>query len=69
MGGRIEARFELLRCEHCGDVIGVYEPLVVRAGDEVRETSCAAEPALPLAHAEHYHRECYAALKRRSVEV
>ncbi len=56
---------EILRCEHCGDVIGVYEPIVVRAGELVRETSRAAEPGLPLAHAEHYHRECYASLKHR----
>jgi hypothetical protein len=59
----VERQSDSLRCEHCGDVIGVYEPLVVRLGDEIRETSRAAEPELPLAHAQHYHRECFAALK------
>jgi hypothetical protein len=54
-----------LRCTRCGDVIGVYEPIVVvRGGDEVRETSRAAEAALPLAGAEHFHSECYAAMSR-----
>ena len=54
-----------MRCEHCGDVIGVYEPLIVRAGEEARETSRAAEPELPLARAQHYHRDCFTALKNR----
>jgi hypothetical protein len=47
-------------------VIGVYEPLVLRAGGEVRETSRAAEPNLPPAPAEHYHHACYAALEEGS---
>ena len=34
---------EVLRCEQCGDVIGVYEPAVVRIGDQLRETSRAAD--------------------------
>jgi hypothetical protein len=54
-----------MRCEHCGDVIGVYEPVVVRTAASVRETSRAAEPDLPAAHAQHYHRDCYAQLKHR----
>lgn len=54
---------EVLRCEQCGDVIGVYEPIVVRVGDQVRETSRAAEPSLPLPRAEHFHRDCFTALK------
>ena len=64
MGRGVDGRSETLRCEHCGDVIGVYEPLIVRSGDDVRETSRAAEPELPLPRAQHYHRECFAALKR-----
>lgn len=54
---------EVLRCEQCGDVIGVYEPAVVRIGDQLRETSRAAEPSLPLPRAEHFHRDCFTALK------
>jgi len=54
-----------LRCTHCGDVIGVYEPMVVvRVGDAARETSRAADPELPRAGDEHFHSECYAAMSR-----
>jgi hypothetical protein len=48
-------------CHHCGDVIGVYEPLVTLADGQPRETSRALE----LGNAEHrtdgacYHRSCY----------
>ena len=55
--------FELLRCTHCGDVIGVSEPLIVNVGAEVRETSRAADPEVPVPRAEHYHRDCFTALK------
>lgn len=48
-----------MRCNHCEEVIGVYEPLVVIVEGEARETSRAAEPNLPLDSAEHYHRACY----------
>ena len=50
-----------LTCAHCGDVIGVYEPLIVHLDDEVRETSLAAEADLPSAAAAHYHEACHAA--------
>lgn len=49
-----------LRCEHCGDVIGVYEPLVELNDGTARETSRAAEPRL--AHSprgSHYHADCF----------
>jgi hypothetical protein len=55
-----------LLCDHCGDVIGVYEMLVVRSGDEIRETSRAADPALSQDRAEHYHRECFATLQQEA---
>jgi hypothetical protein len=48
-----------LICDHCADVIGVYEPVVVVSDCEVRNTSRAAEPALGLEHGELYHRACY----------
>ena len=50
----------MLRCEHCGDVIGIYEPLIVLTDREARETSRAADPDLHTSHGEHYHRACYA---------
>ena len=37
-------------CAHCGDRIGVYEPVVVIARDSSRTTSLANEPQLS-AHA------------------
>ena len=49
----------MLRCTHCGDVIGVYEPLVMLTHQEVRETSYAAQPDLP-SRGEYYHRACHA---------
>lgn len=30
---------ELAKCRHCGDVIGVYEPMIVLAEGEARKTS------------------------------
>ncbi len=48
-----------MRCKHCEEVIGVYEPLVVVVEGEARESSRAAEPGLPVYSAEHYHRGCY----------
>jgi hypothetical protein len=42
-------------------VIGVYEPLVVRAGDASRESSLAADPQLSTtSKAACYHRDCHA---------
>jgi hypothetical protein len=51
---------ERLLCEGCGDVIGVYEPLVVCGGGSVRTTSRAAEPDLRGGDGTHYHCDCYA---------
>jgi len=49
-----------MRCSHCGDVIGSYEPLIVLLDDEVRETSRAAEPELALdTGAERFHVACF----------
>jgi hypothetical protein len=56
MGGAIDA----FRCRGCGDVIGVYEPLVVREQAGAHTTSRAAEPQLRARPGEHYyHRRCY----------
>lgn len=51
---------EPLRCKRCGEVIGVYEPMVVYAKGLARTTSRAAEPDLEAVAAAHYHRDCYA---------
>lgn len=51
---------ERFQCEGCGDVIGVYEPLVVCSGRSTRTTSRAAEPDLRGSDGAHYHRDCHA---------
>lgn len=47
------------RCSHCGEVIGVYEPLVVLVQGQARETSRLLEPLVG-SHADvQYHRACF----------
>jgi len=46
-----------LRCTRCGDVIGVYEPLVILTDGQAYETSLAVRPDLS-PHGEYYHRDC-----------
>ena len=48
-----------IRCHHCDEVIGVYEPVIVVVSGEVRETSRAADPEMYAEPGEHYHRVCY----------
>jgi hypothetical protein len=50
---------ERFQCKGCGDVIGVYEPLVVCGVQSTRTTSRAAEPDLRGSDGAHYHRDCY----------
>jgi hypothetical protein len=57
----------LFVCEDCGDVIGVYEPLVLEDGEVARTTSRAAEPDLRASATTHYHRECYGAGAKRAL--
>jgi hypothetical protein len=46
------------RCAHCGDVIGVYEPLILVDESGERLTSRAAEPELAQIEGRQYHRAC-----------
>lgn len=55
-----------LTCDYCGQVIGVYEPMVVIAAGHARETSRAAEQVAAAAPRPHYHRDCYAERLRSS---
>jgi hypothetical protein len=48
-----------LRCRHCGDVIGAYEPTVVQAPQGPRHTSVAAEPELHRTDEACFHRDCF----------
>jgi hypothetical protein len=52
-----------LRCHHCKDVIGAYEPMIALAAGAARETSRAAarEEGEPVE--ECYHRACYAQVR------
>lgn len=45
-------------CRFCGEVIGVYEPLIVMREGEAQETSRAAQDGQ--LRGELYHRDCYA---------
>lgn len=53
------AAMERFLCEVCGDVIGVYEPLVMRTIESERTTSRAAEPELRARAGAYFHRECH----------
>lgn len=55
---------ELGPCAICGDVLGVYEPVVIIDGGGPRVTSQAAESELPRDDAVRYHLACYEALGR-----
>jgi hypothetical protein len=46
------------RCVHCGDVIGVYEPVMLAVGEKIRRTSRAAEGRLP-EDGIAWHEECF----------
>lgn len=48
-----------LMCDHCGGVIGVYEPVVVIVDGEARTTSRAAEEAVVARPGPRYHVDCY----------
>lgn len=48
-----------MTCDHCAEVIGVYEPVVVVDEGEARETSRAAEPGVACEQGQRYHRACY----------
>jgi hypothetical protein len=47
------------RCRLCGDVIGVYEPMVVLGCGGPRETSRLIESGRDDPQEAGFHRECY----------
>jgi hypothetical protein len=50
---------EPVRCSVCGEIIGVYEPLLVLTEHVARTTSRASEPGLrPRAGVQLLHRDC-----------
>lgn len=46
-------------CHHCGDVIGVYEPLVLETASGRHDTSLAADPGVLQNDHPGYHQACY----------
>jgi hypothetical protein len=57
--GQQRDAIEFFRCRACGEVIGVYEPLIVHERNGTRTTARAAEPDLKASGSTHYHRDCY----------
>lgn len=55
-----------MSCDHCEEIIGVYEPMIVKTGDEALRTSQAADPLLALDALERFHRDCYLELNGTS---
>jgi len=54
-------RQEAIRCRYCGEVIGVYEPLVTCiSGAPVRTSRAALGSDTDLAERPSYHADCYA---------
>jgi hypothetical protein len=51
----------MLRCDHCREIVGIYEPVAVLDGPEPRHTSVAAEPSLRTAPGARYHLGCLSA--------
>jgi hypothetical protein len=49
-----------VRCAHCRDVIGVYEPMVVLVDGVRVRTSRAAERGAHGPGAKRYHEACFA---------
>ena len=49
-----------LRCAHCGEAIGVYEPTVIVEAGQVRQSSRAADPELASSpEVATFHASCY----------
>jgi hypothetical protein len=59
MAAEIETAHSVPRCNWCGDVIGVYDPLVHVTGETARRTSRAVEPEIADVAGCIYHAECY----------
>jgi hypothetical protein len=53
---------EAMRCARCGEVIGVYEPLVALIDGRPLETSLLAELAPDPAAGTLFHRACFVEL-------
>jgi hypothetical protein len=52
-----------MRCRHCGDIIGAYEPVVVRSDAGVWRTYRAMAHAIAGGSDGAFHASCYAAIE------
>ncbi len=59
MSAEIESAHAPPRCAICGEVIGVYEPLVHVSDETVCRTSRAAEPDVGTRPGRVFHDACY----------
>jgi hypothetical protein len=59
--GNNQGMREALTCPVCGDVIGVYEPVVALGSREARRTSLAGEPDAPARSDMILHAACASA--------
>jgi hypothetical protein len=50
---------EAPHCRYCDDVIGVYEPVILRLPDGDLRTSRLAEPDLFTSERDWYHEHCF----------
>jgi hypothetical protein len=57
--GGEQAMSDTLRCRHCGEVIGVYEPLITLVEGRPWETSRLADPLAGALGGTCYHRACF----------
>ena len=48
-----------VKCDHCDDWIGVYEPMVVMVDGEPHEASLAPQPWHRAEQVQRYHGACY----------
>jgi hypothetical protein len=55
----VEEMTEMVRCAHCGDIIGVYEPMVRVEDGRARRTSALAERGADGPPAPSFHDACY----------
>lgn len=49
----------MVRCKRCGEVVGVYEPMIVVADGDAHRTSLAASGRAAVEAAECYYAACY----------
>ncbi len=52
-----------VRCSHCREPVGIYEPIVVLDDGEPVLTSRAAEPNRPLNEERCLHEDCFRELQ------